>query len=255
MISVYLNGRLGNQLFQYSLCRLISYKNGYKYHIPRIGEPSTEKQHISNYFENLDLGIELENNIQNIYREDHTVQEYNPNLFKIKDNTKLWGFFQSSKYFEDDVDLIRSWFSIKKTDYCDFIINKYPKEEYCYIHLRGTDYKNHSHWCLNKDYYENSMKYVKDLYPNLSFLIVTDDLNMCSEFFPNVPAVSNDMLTDFYVLTNAKYLIISNSSFSWWAAWLKDKDLIMSPNNWLNYNKPELGFYPKDIKTKNFTYI
>ena len=34
-----------------------------------------------------------------------------------------------------------------------------------------------------------------------------------------------------------------------------EKEKVIAPNNWLNYNKPELGFYPIDIKTDGFIYI
>jgi len=128
-------------------------------------------------------------------------------------------------------------------------------DKYCYIHLRGTDYKNYTHWFLNSDYYYNSIKYVREQNPDISFLIITDDIEESKKIFPNFDCVSNEMMVDFNLLLNSKFLIISNSSFSWWAAWLKDKEVIVAPNNWINYNKPELGFYPKDIKTNEFYYI
>ena len=35
MISTDLIGRMGNQMFQYSICRLIADQNGYNFHIPK----------------------------------------------------------------------------------------------------------------------------------------------------------------------------------------------------------------------------
>jgi hypothetical protein len=58
MISVKLKGRLGNQIFQYSVCRMVAYKNNFNFYIPEKGEPSTEGIHIKNFFDNLDTGIE-----------------------------------------------------------------------------------------------------------------------------------------------------------------------------------------------------
>jgi hypothetical protein len=99
------------------------------------------------------------------------------------------------------------------------------------------------------------MDYIRNIKPDIKFLIVTDDIDESKKLFPDIDCVSHDMITDFSILLNSRYLIITNSTFSWWAAWLKNKDIVVSPNNWLNYNKPELGFFPVDIKTESFIYL
>jgi hypothetical protein len=254
MITVELNGRLGNQMFQYSICRLIANKNRINFAIPEMGQPSTEGIHIKDVFENLDLGL-TDGPITNRYNEDYTVQRYDPNIFNTPNGTKLWGFFQTPKYFQGFEDVVRSWFNISLNEKSIEILKKYNPDEYCYIHLRGTDYKNHTHWFLGKDYYEKSIDYIRNFKPDIKFLIVTDDIEESKNLFPEIDCVSNDMITDFSVLLNSKHIIITNSTFSWWAAWLKNKEVVIAPNNWLNHNKPELGFYPIDIKTNNFTYL
>jgi hypothetical protein len=63
------------------------------------------------------------------------------------------------------------------------------------------------------------------------------------------------MMVDFKILYFSKYTIITNSSFSW-ASWLSnDKEIVVLSNNWFNYNRPQFGFSPVDIKTKKFEYI
>lgn len=54
MISIELMGRLGNQMFQYAVCRTIAERNGYDYHIPR---GKGHGQNLSDYFD-LDMGRE-----------------------------------------------------------------------------------------------------------------------------------------------------------------------------------------------------
>lgn len=255
MISVFLNGRLGNQMFQYTICRIIAHINNYKFHIPRIGEPSTEGIKLIDYFPEINLGEELEQGIQYFFREDHTIQSFNHNVLQLKDNTKIWGFYQTPNYFEEYKDIVRKWFKLENDVITESILKKYPVDKYCYIHLRATDYKHHTHWYLDSSYYSKSIQYIKEQNPEMSFLIITDDVEESKKIFPEFDSISNDMMVDFKVLMNAKSLIISNSTFAWWAAWLTDKNIVISPNNWLNYNKPELGFYPKDIKTKEFIYI
>lgn len=51
MISISLKGRLGNQIFQYTICRLVAHINSYNFYIPEVGEPSTEGIHVKNFFD------------------------------------------------------------------------------------------------------------------------------------------------------------------------------------------------------------
>jgi len=255
MISVFLNGRLGNQMFQYTICRIIAHINNYKFHIPRVGEPSTEGIKLIDYFPTIDLGEETEYGIKYLFSEDHTIQSFNPRVLNLTDNTKIGGFYQSPNYFEEYKDIVREWFKLENDKLTNEILEKYPVDKYCYIHLRATDYKHHTHWYVDSSYYHNSIQYIKQQNPEMSFLVITDDIEESKKIFPEFDCVSNDMMTDFKVLLNSKSLIISNSTFAWWPAWLTDKKIVIAPNNWLNYNKPELGFYPKDIKTKEFIYL
>ena len=86
------------------------------------------------------------------------------------------------------------------------------------------------------------------------FKIVTDDIELSKSYFPNLEIISEDVITDFKLLRSCKYSIISPSTFSWWARWLSS-GITIAPNNWLNYNNPDKGFYPVDIKSNKFIYI
>lgn len=247
MITIELRGRLGNQMFQYSIARLIAEKNGYNFYLTK--EKNQNKQNISDYF-NLDMG-NADGLIRNIYIENSD-QIYDPNLFNISDFTSLSGFFQTEKYFLSHQEKIKDWFKIKKTNEVQEILNKYPIDEYCYIHFRGGDYKDMRNWSLPKKYYDDAMNKISG---NLKFLIITDDIKLASEFFPNIAMMSNDMMVDFALLYYSKFCIISNSSFSWWAAWLSNKEKIIAPLGWVNYNKQDGTFWPHDIKSNKFIYV
>lgn len=254
MIQCRLNGRMGNQMFQYAICRSIAEKNGYNFFIPGIGHPdvspSTEGHHILNFFPDINMGIE-DGVIRNRYIEDHTVQRFDERLLSVPDFTHINGFFQTEKYH--DRDKVRTWFNVEIDNITKSILDKY--NNHCFIHLRGTDYKNHTHWFLSKDYYQNAMDKALSINPNISFVIITDDIQISKEMFPDIDCIINDMMVDFRLIYFSKYSIISNSTFSWWASWLGNKDFVIAPDNWLNHNKPDLGFYPVDIKTNGFIYI
>jgi hypothetical protein len=245
-VSVDTNIALGNHMFQYCVCRLIAEKNGYEFYIPY-------GQYLAKVFPNLSFGSK-DGEILNYYYEEAN-QKYNPSVFKISDFTNLNGYYQTDKYLIDNIDKIKSWFKIDIDDKTFEVIDKYPVDDFCYIHIRGGDYKSAQHFSLPIKYYLDAIDIIKSKFPELSFVVVTDDVEFSKSYFPDFDVISNDVVTDFKSLYFSKYLIIANSSFSWWSGWLSNKLITIAPSNWLNYNKPSLGYHPIDIKTDKFIFI
>jgi hypothetical protein len=184
------------------------------------------------------------------------VQKFNPDVFNIPDKTLLAGFFQTDKYFLENQNDVKKWFNIVNDEKTNYILEKFPVEEFCYIHFRGTDYKD---WdggvrFLPKKYYDEAIIKIREIKSDIKLLFITDDINMCKEYFDGYDIISNDMFVDFKLLYNSKYCIISNSTFSWWACWLSEK-ITIAPYKWLNYNLNTEIWYPYDIKTEKFIYI
>lgn len=248
----------GNHLFQYSLIRLIALKNNYNFHVKY-------PNHLLHCFPNLDLGI-CDGETYKYIEEDTQTQTYIESVFNIPDFIELKGYYQTPKYFEGNEDLVKSWFNIEIDNDVLSIINRFPVDKYCYIHIRGADYKSNN-WSLPTKYYLDAMEEVKKINKDISFVIVTDDIELSETLFPDIEIITSEAhkygtfgkngVVDFKSLYFSKYCIISASTFSWWAAWLSTdhKEIIIAPNNWLNHNFPERGFYPVDIKTKEFTYL
>jgi hypothetical protein len=65
---------------------------------------------------------------------------------------------------------------------------------------------------------------------NFKFVVVTDDVNAARRMFPHYEVNHWNIAKDYSVIKNAKYLILSNSSFSWFPTWLSDTvKFIISP--------------------------
>jgi hypothetical protein len=47
-----------------------------------------------------------------------------------------------------------------------------------------------------------------------------------NDFTISIQAIHVDVGFDYYVVNQAKWLIISNSTFGWWAAWLNKNEII-----------------------------
>lgn len=242
MITTELKGRLGNHLFQYVTCRVVADSKNYSYSIPRnwLG---------SKLFKNADLGKDYIRQ-NTVFKEG--INKYNPDVFNISDNTHIDGYWQSDKYFSERKDDIKDWFKI------DNINIKY--ENYCVIHLRAQDDYLTKNYLMPIDYFLNAKKYVKTKYPNIDFLIISDNYLLAKKYFPKDLVLNNSEVEDFKIIYISKCKIISNSTFSWWASWLNsdNSDLIIAPNRWMNhnYNKfKENIFYPYDISTDTFHYM
>jgi hypothetical protein len=104
-----------------------------------------------------------------------------------------------------------------------------------FVHVRRGDYlDNANHLCLPKSYYVQGIMLFSRILHNPTFYIFSDDLNWCKENLniANCVFVDIDDYLAFELLRNCRHGIISNSTFSWWPAYLNDEGIIMSPDCW-----------------------
>lgn len=249
MISSNLQGGLGNQMFQIAAAYALALRNNDeavfdfdKCFTPLQGFKSTKYQ--NTFFKKI-------TNINNytpskIYYEpkfSYTEIEYHNNLL-------LNGYFQSEKYFVDFKDEVINLFSfepekIKQVN--NFIskvnINHLPTTV---VHIRRGDYLSNSefHHPQSLDYF----KYGFDILGECCYIFISDDMNFVKNNFINTNFFyfeSDDEILDLTLLTQTDNLIISNSSFSWWGAYLNQKKhkKVIAPKKWFGVKGP------KDIET------
>ncbi len=193
--------------------------------------------------------------VNNIFPTDNawqSDQKYDKNIFNVPDYTELQGHFQTEKYILHNNEEVLRWFKFK-VDHSNS--QKFLEEDICVTHFRGGDYKNISKWILPTDYYTHAQNYVKSINPNVKFIVVTDDMHEAMARF-DCPVYSSELALDFYMLCHAKYLIMSNSSFSWWGAYLnKRSNVFIAPKYWLLHKDNSGIWFPADAITSKFTYI
>ncbi len=256
MISVRLNGRFGNNLFQYAACRTVAQRLKCPFSIPPSW-PSADA-HLFNSEDGKDI-ISCDVGQQPYSRQPLVFNEgenrFNADINKVTAGTHLIGYWQSEKYFSKNAKNVRQWLTPSSPD------TEYITPEYCVIHLRAQDsYLSHN-YVLPKKYFQDARKYINAHFGITRFVIVTDNAALARDLFPKDTIVSGSLKSDFELLCHAQYKILSNSSFSWWAAWLrlKESTAVIAPDRWLNYNRnhgvPDESFYPFDVKTKGFIYL
>ena len=157
--------------------------------------------------------------------------------------THLVGYWQSAKYFQDFDSLIRQRLCFKPlTSTAAFQCQKQITEDPCpvMVHIRRGDYvDNPKHEVCTVDYFREAMQQMMDRFPSVHFLVFSDDLAWCRQFLPfqDRLAFVDGCATEaeeMYLMTRCHHYIISNSSFSWWGAWLGDHvgKTVFAPSRW-----------------------
>ncbi len=224
---------LGNQLWCYVVTRAIAKKRGFDF---GIESPQNFK---GGDFMQLDFG-QKPIRILNTYHERsmfHPINNaditlHDPGLLRVSDNTKILGVMQDEKYISEYKDEIREWLIIKDIDVSDCI-----DENTCVLNFRGGEYARHPEIYLQKKYWIDAINNMKELFPGLKFIVITDDVKAAREMLPEISAYHFDIAKDYTVISKANYLILSNSSFAWFPAWLsKNLKYCIAPKYWGRHN-------------------
>jgi hypothetical protein len=269
MIIVKLSGGLGNQLFQYSFGKYLEHKfKSRLYFDIRINNTNfneTKRYYclsflpIEEYNNNLPVFFLNSNNLfsikiikllssflpfffKNIYFENYTNK-----LFKkvsFNDNCYFDGTWQSYKYCLPFKEYIYDNLTkhIILNNYISTFLYKIQNTNSIAIHIRRGDYltsKNHNKImnALDIDYYFKAINYFSLKFSNLSYFVFTEDMQWAKNNFTSDNFIfinPNNPIEDLFLMSHCKHLIIANSTFSWWAAFLnKNNDkIIISPKNW-----------------------
>jgi len=234
-------GHIGNQMFQYAAVKGIATYHGYDWCIPsreNFGKYYPMRSSIHDAFniicnEGMIDGETLE---ENQFKFDEEFFKNCPN------NINLLGYFQTEKYFKHIEEDVKKDFSFdsKVIEECLGHI-KTLGDEVISLHIRRGDYLNLQSYHPNipLEHYEVALSKL----PNVPVLIFSDDPEWClsKELFTsdrfNISFTENPV-HDMCLMTLCNYHIISNSSFSWWGAWLSNSKHVIAPKIWFGPSLP-----------------
>lgn len=176
---------------------------------------------------------------------------YDSNIEQIHDNTYLFGYWQSERYFKeyrnDMIVMTTPKFQI--SDGASEYINQVKNCCSVAIHVRRGDYVNLG-LGLNKQYYISALSLMKENVSNPIFFVFSDDIEYAKQLFSDSEGQfvyityksTNSTLEDFFIMKECKHIILANSSFSWWAAWLNDnkEKIVVRPKEF----QESTDFYP-----------
>ncbi len=254
-------GGLGNQLFQYAfyrhLCTIFSEESIYGYY-PQRGLAEHNGLEISKWF---DVNLPSHNRfvdslsyciwfVNKLMRKMNCSLLFSNNDWAWNENALLHdGYWQDKRFcvkgnipcFRDDLLI-----SDENRKYLKMI----NQSESVAVHVRRGDYTNpdiqHIYGGIcTPTYYREAMERVKSRVENPRFFFFSDEPDyVASHFDLDADSVivscnkGEQSFFDMYLMTHAKYLILANSTFSCWAAYLnQEAKMVMCPNKWRN-DKP-----------------
>jgi hypothetical protein len=230
-------GHLGNQMFQYAAVKGLSAKHNRDFVVaPRefFGQQyPTLRSSIDDCFTiTCNRGLtSFPSHEERHFHFDRETFENPP-----EHDVDLVGFFQSEKWFKHIEKEIRNDFTFKP-EYFD------PASEAIEnlggsvigIHIRRTDFiPNNNHVSQNMEYFEKALEQLPE---DSMVLIFSDDPGWCKQqqlFSPERFLVSetNNAYSDLCLITLCKYIVMANSTYSWWGAYLSNAEKVIAPKVW-----------------------
>jgi hypothetical protein len=126
------------------------------------------------------------------------------------------------------------------------------------VHVRRGDYVGNPQFdCIPADYHALAIDRMRTICPQMGYLVFSDDIGWCRhnlrshnlEFCDN-PGTGRDPLRDLILMSACRHHIISNSTYSWWGAWLNPKPdkIVIAPSQWF-LGVPSSKILPKSWLT------
>lgn len=280
---VKLSGGLGNQMFQYAFGQGLARKMGiYVYYDISFFKFQSLRKIELYIFPNININIAGNSLIYGLhffpyakltrmvikintwvgklnvwYRERELSHKDNLSQLLAKRNY-LEGYWQSDKYFIDIISDVKKFFTFPELK--DFqnleIVDKLNHPNAVSLHIRRGDYVQNigKHAPCSVEYYRNAMQNIAEKVKTPFFFVFTDDPQwFMTDFIMDYPYeliswnTGSQSYIDMQLMSLCKHNIISNSTFSWWGAWLNTNPskIVIAPSQW--FGEPELNKQTEDL--------
>ena len=251
-----LQGRTGNMMFQIAHGFAKSLEFNRQFIVPSHESSSGHLE--KTLFRKLDFNFQRtppEDISNHVFAPFHYINIEDP---KIDVPTVYIGWYQSENYFLKYNEVIKDLFSPTlefeeraKKDF-PFLGNSIVGA----INVRRGDYLTQPtrHPVITIDYINESLKHL----PSCDhILVLSDDIPWCRENIkiPNVIFVDNYIDCDgLWLLSLCNHYIISNSTFSWWGAYLSRyiNKTVIAPDTWFG---PDIKEITEDLYGENWIKI
>ena len=162
---------------------------------------------------------------------------YDPRIESVRVGQTLYGYFQARGYFRSSESELAAMLPAPPQSSASIA-----------VHVRRGDYliaAHASHGVTTRAYFERAIPLMYEAYGELPLTVFTDSPEQVQEEFaglpyafelaPNTPELSP--WDTVVLMARSRAIVMSNSSFSWWAAWLmrqRDPSVrVIAPRPWV----------------------
>ena len=266
MLVCYLFGGIGNQLFQF----LSGLNTSKRENIPAIFDESLifafKNYHNTRIYDVFDLKksinfkkkevrflifLKIKKFILDIFRffnlSSCVISEKNyHNKITTRCDHHQYGYFQDPIFIKNNLLNIKKILFFKKSFFKIKNFKEISKAKNSVsLHIRRGDYVSQSgkkkYVILDKNYYKNAISLMKKKLQNPIFFVFTDDHKYSSFFLKKIFNKERYKLIynttgnqDFFLMSQCKNFIISNSTFSWWGPHfsVSSNKVVICPKRW-----------------------
>ena len=264
MISTVIRGGVGNQMFQIAAAYALALNNNdecaFDMNIKRTYHGVVHQGRAASCYFN-----SLYRNIKQLPADWKSKNKYiepegSPYAqIPYKEDLLLFGYFQSDKYFEGQYNAVRSLFTDSRL--IDLLWGEYRHilSDSVAIHVRRGDYIKFPdvHTILDISYYRKALEYLRKRTNIHNIVVFSDDIPWCREYFKEKNTTFIEREEDheeMYLMSLCTHNIISNSTFSWWGAFLNinEDKIVVAPKRWF---APDCTHEWEKIYTKDMIII
>jgi hypothetical protein len=203
----------------------------------------------------------LAGRISGVHKDLERPRCFTPHVLGLSGNAYLYGYYQSEKYFRSIEETLREELSLQRE--LDGINREWryrvEEEESVSIHVRRSDYVDQE-WDLPVGYYRSAIEEICRTNGSVQLFFFSDDVEWVRENRRDLlpKDVTHESVSyvdcngtdnahkDLWLMKSCSHNIISNSTFSWWGAWLnqnKEKK-VLAPAYWLRDRVENLDIIP-----------
>lgn len=173
---------------------------------------------------------------------------FDPNVLRLSGDVYIAGHWQSERYFSTASSQIREELKLQAplSAASNVLVTAIGAARHpVSIHVRRGDYVSNSaaakhHGVLDVRYYQRAVREIMKSAPHATFFVFSDDPAWVRENLivdadlTIVHAEGRTDAEDMILMSLCRAHVISNSSFSWWGAWLSGhpQKKVIGPKDW-----------------------
>lgn len=270
MITIILQGGLGNQMFQYAAAKALAVKwntvvqqdlSIFKIHQHKswcrpyeldVFDIEATKRFSTSFLNKMWLTLINQygqNTLVKLLKRKSRVFDSSISTMEdwksCSDNTILIGYFGTELYFKEYRTEILKDFQFKTPldERNETVANQMKATNSVSVHIRRGDYLNEVNSKVfaqvSPEWYNRAIQKVQASKGATHFFFFSDDIEWCRSVFSEIENAvfvdwnhGSDSYRDMQLMSFCKHNIIPNSTFSWWGAWLNNNPdkMVIAPS-------------------------